>query len=419
MLINKLKQRLSNPFIRNVGWLGVAELVNRIFRLATTVTLAKAFSPYDYGIVSIIYTIFDFTSVLTLRTGIGAKIIQAEQEDLEVICNTSYWLNWILCGSLFILQCLAAYPIAQLYRNNQLILPLCTVALAYLIIPVYTIQATLIQRENRLKITAVCNALQGIVSNIIIVILALLGMKVWSVVWSMVLSYVVWTVVSYINHPWRPPKSFKLERWQEVTSFGGKLLGIDLLNKLRMYLDYLIIGPFLGIEALGVYFFAFNAGLGISQSLTNAFTSALYPHLCASRGDNKQLKKKFFGSLKTIFLIVVPLVVLQSSLAPFYVPIVFGQKWVAGVPVLILICLSAMPISLSRATSQLLQAVDKSHIDLYWNTIFTVIFAASLLLAVRGGIFWVAVAVLTTQAIAIPIFTLWVIQYVFPKNSEL
>jgi PST family polysaccharide transporter len=418
MLINKLKQRLSSRFLRNIGWLGVAELVNRIFRLATTVTLAQTFNPYDYGLVSIIYTIFDFTSILTLRTGIGAKIIQSEQEDLEVICNTSYWLNLILCVSIFIMQCIAAYPIAQLYGNKQLFLPLCAVALAYLIIPLYTIQATLIQRENRLKITAFSNASQGIASNIIIVILALLGMGVWSVVWSMVLSYLVWMVISYKNHPWRAPKSFKLERWQEVTSYGGKLLGIDILSRLRMYLDYLIIGPFLGIEALGIYFFAFNAGLGISQSFINAFTSALFPHLCASRGDNKQLKKQFYGSLKTIFLIVVPLVVLQSSLAPFYVPIVFGQKWVTGIPVLALICLSAVPISLSRATSQLLQAVDKSHIDLYWNAIFTIIFAAALLLTVRGGIVWVAAAVLITQSVAMPIFTFWVIRYVFPKKPE-
>jgi O-antigen/teichoic acid export membrane protein len=84
-----------------------------------------------------------------------------------------------------------------------------------------------------------------------------------------------------------------------------------------------------------------------------------------------------------------------------------------------LICFSALPISLSRATSQLLQAVDKSHIDLYWNIIFTVIFAASLLLAVQEGIFWVAAAVLISQAVALPIFTIWVSRSVFAKKSDL
>jgi len=419
MPINKLKQLLSDRFIRNIGWLGVAELVNRIFRLATTVTLARTFSPYDYGMVSVIYTIIEFASVFALRAGIGAKIVQAEEQELKVVCDTAYWINWILYGSLFIIQLVAAYPIARFYGNNKLIWPICVLASVYLMHPFFLIQSILIERENRLKVTALCTATQAILSNIIIVILAVLGMGVWAVVWSMVLTYPVWIVINYINHPWRPPTSFTLERWQEITSYGSKLLGVDLLGRLRMNLDYLLVGGFIGIEALGLYFFAFNAGLGISQSILNSITVALFPHLCAARGNAKQLKKQFLGSLKTIALILVPLVFLQSSLSPFYVPIIFGQKWVTAIPILILICLSAVPIALSRATSQLLQTVDKTHIDFYWNMIFTVIFAASLLLTVREGIFWVAVAVLITQAVAMPIFTVWVSRTIFAKNSNL
>lgn len=416
MPINKLKQVLSNGFIRNLGWLGVAELVNRIFRLATTVTLARTFSPYDYGMVSVIYTIIEFASVFALRAGIGAKIIQTDDEELKVICNTSYWLNWIVYGLLFIIQCVAAYPIAQFYGNNQLIFPICTLALIYLMCPLFVVQSILIERENRLKVTALCNATQAILSNIILVILAVKGMGVWAVVLSMVLTYPVWIVINYLNHPWRPPKTFTLERWQEITSFGSKLLAVDLLGKLRMNLDYLVVGRFLGIEALGLYFFAFNAGLGISQSILNSITVALFPHLCAARGDDKQLKKQFFSSLKMIALILVPLVFLQSTLSPYYVPMIFGQKWVSAIPVLILICLCAVPIALSRATSQLLQALDKTHIDFYWNMIFTAIFAVSLLITVQRGTLWVAASVLITQAVAMPLFTLWVTRSVFTKN---
>ncbi|AKG21026.1 lipopolysaccharide biosynthesis protein [Calothrix sp. 336/3] len=416
MVINKLKHLSSDRFLRNVGWLGVAEIVNRIFRLATTVTLARFLNAYDYGVISIIYTIFDIGNVLTIRAGIGAKIIHAEEKDLKVVCDTSYWLNWILGISLFIFQCLVAYPLAFFYKNNGLILPICAVGLIYLMMPIYTVQSTLIERENSLKITAIANAVQSIVTNLMTVILAWRGFGVWAVVLSMICSYIPWVVIILLNHSWRPPNRFTLDNWQQIASFGSKLLGVDLLSRVRMYLDYMIIGPFLGLEALGMYFFAFNAGLGISQSVINAFTSALFPHLCAARNDKKELQTQFFRSLKTIGLIVVPLVALQITLAPFYVPIVFGQKWVPGIPILILICLSAIPLSLSRATSQLLQAVDKTQVDLYWNLIFTVFFAASLLVAVQGGILWVAIAVLFTQLIAMPIFGIWVIRQVFGKR---
>ncbi|UBF27328.1 lipopolysaccharide biosynthesis protein [Kovacikia minuta CCNUW1] len=417
MLIQKLRGLSSDQFVRNLGWLGAAELTNRVFRLLTTVTLARVFTPYDYGMVSVIYTVFDIAGSLSLTSGIRAKIVQADEEDVEQICNTSYWLFWIICGSLFIVQCLAAYPIARFYQNNQLILPICVVGLIFLTYPTFLVQAALIERENRLKVIAWCAASQAIVANIILVVLALLGLKVWAVVWSMVLSFPVWIIIANLNQPWRVSKSFNLASWQELISFSGKILGAELLFKFRLNVDYLIVGRFLGLEALGLYFFAFNAGLGISQSILNSLSAAWYPNYCQVRGDLQQLHKRFVNSFKTIAAVVVPVVLLQTSLAHFYVPIVFGAKWSGAVPILVLICLSAIPLAMSMSTSQLLRSVDKTNLDFGWNLFFTGFFVVSLLLAVPHGIFWVAATVLITQVIAVPAFTFWVNRLVFSAKT--
>ena len=179
MFITKFKQLTSGQFVRNVGWLGGAELANRVFRLGTTVTLARMFTPEDYGLMAVIYTAFDFANVFTLRGGIGAKIIQSDEKDVKTIADTSYWLNWIMCGSIFIIQCIAAFPVAQFYNNSQLVFPLCVAALTYLMFPLYLVNSALIERENRLKITAICNVVQSIVSNTIIITLALFGVGRW------------------------------------------------------------------------------------------------------------------------------------------------------------------------------------------------------------------------------------------------
>lgn len=416
MLSNKLKMHkfkhiLSSQFIRNVGWLGGAELINRVFRLATTVTLARTFSPQDYGLVAVVYTVMDFSNVFTLRGGIAAKIIQADEQDVKTICDTAYWLNWILCSSLFIIQCSAAFVLAPYFSNSKIILPLCTVACIYLMLPLFTIHSALIERENRLKITAICNATQSIFSNLITVILALLGMGVWSVVWAMVLTTPIWIVVNWKNHSWRPTKYFQLERWQEILHFGKNLLLLEFLNKLRMNLDYLVIANFLGIEALGIYFFAFNAGLGISMNVINTFMSALFPYICAVRSDYTQFKQRYFSSLRKIALVVVPLILAQSLLAPLYVPIIFGQKWVVAIPVLIMICLSVIPRTFAWTVSLLLNAIDKTHIRLYVDIVFTVVFAVSIVLAVNWGIFWVAAAVLLSHVLILPPFIIWAHRY--------
>jgi PST family polysaccharide transporter len=415
MLINKLKHVLSGQFIRNVGWLGGAELANRIFRLGTTITLARMFSPQDYGLMAVVYTTYDFASVFTLRGGIGAKIIQADEQDVKTISDTSYWLNWILCLAIFIIQCLAAFPIAQFYGSKQIILPLCTAAIVYLMFPFFVINSALIERENRLKITALCNATQSLLGNILTVILALMGMGVWAIVWSMVLTTPVWIVINWMNQSWRPPKSFKLERWQEIVSFGFDLLGVGFLNRLRSNIDYLIVGKFLGIEALGIYYFAFNAGFGISMNVVNAFTGALFPYLCQVRNNIKQLQERFISSLKKTYLIVLPLIVLQASLAPFYVPLVFGQKWIPAIPILIVICLSALPLPIYLSVQYLLNAVDKTRISLYCTLIYTVIFAIFVLISVQWSIFSVAVAVLIHRILE-SIFQIGASKYVLTQK---
>lgn len=416
MLINRLKQILSGQFIRNVGWLGAAELVNRIFRLGTTVTIARMFDSQEYGLMAIVYTVFDFGTVFTLRGGVGAKVVQADEQDLPVICDTSYWLNWILCVTIFIVQCIAAFPIAQFYRDRQIVLLLCVAATTYLMFPLFLVHDALIQRENKLKVTALCNATQSISSNIIIVSLSLLGMGVWSIVWAMVLTTPVWIIITWSNHSWRPPKSFTLQGWRKIASFGRNLLGVDLLDKLRMNLDYLIIGRFLGIEALGLYYFAFNAGYGITMNVVNTFMSALFPYICAARLDYQQFKHRYFSSLKKVILVAVPFILLQSLLAPLYVPIVFGHKWIPAIPILITICLSVIPRIFGWSSSLLLNAVDKSDINLKINVIFTTIFAVTILLTVKEGIFWVAAAVLISHVLLLPVFALWTHRYVFNKD---
>ncbi|MBC8123121.1 MAG: lipopolysaccharide biosynthesis protein [Gemmatimonadaceae bacterium] len=415
-LLEWLQKKLSDRFIRNVGWLGAAQLSNRVFRLAATVVLARWLSPSDYGLAAVVLTTNEFLTVFT-RSGIGSKIIQASAEDLDELCDTAYWLNWILCGSLFVLQCLLAVPIGWFYGKSEIALPIGVMAVVYLLVPLGYIQAMLLMRENRLKITAITNAAQLSCDCVLTIVFALLGMGLWALILPKVLVAPIWVIINYANHPWRAPRRFTLKRWPEIVAFARNILGVELLTTLRGNIDYLIVGRVLGVEALGVYYFAFNAGLGISLGVISAFSSALYPHLCAVNTDPEQLKVRFFSGLKTIALVAVPLVLLQSSLAPIYVPIIFGEKWVAAgaVPVLILVCLSALPRPFADAASQLLHAVNRTHLDLQWNLFFTLVLVAAIAVSTPWGIGGVALAVLVCHVLALPPFAVWTTRMLFAK----
>lgn len=416
MLISRIQKYLSGPYICNVGWMAGAEIAHRFIRLASTVILARVFTPQDYGLMAIIYTIFDFFQVLTLRGGVGAKIIQADEQDVNAICNTAYWLNWICCSSLFIIQSLAAFVVSFFSEGKPLALPLFAVAFTYLAYPLFAIHITLIERENRFKVTAICNVSASLVSSTITATFALMGMGIWSIVCSLMSIFPVWIVIAWKFHSWRPPLRFNIERWREVIGFGSSLLMNEVLNKLRTNIDYLIVGRYLGVQALGVYYFAFNAGSGITVSILNTFMSPMYPYICAVKNNYSEFKERYFRSLKKVTIILVPIILLQASLAPIYVPIVFGSKWVVAIPVLILICLSVIPLIYNWAAGLLLNSINKPRVPVQVSLVSTTIFIISLLAVVKAGIIWVAATVLLNQVIVSSIFTIWMNRFALKEK---
>lgn len=410
-------KKFDSPFSRNLGWLGLSGGVIRVTRLITTVVLARFLTQHDYGLAAIVLTINDMVRVFT-RNGIGTRLIQAPAEKIKVLAQSAYWLNWLICIGLCLLQCAASFPLAWFYRDQQLILPICVMAISLLLIPHGLVQAALIQRENRLKAIAMVEMIQFSTDNLLSLVFAIAGFGMWSIILPKLLVPPIWVYIMLKNHPWRPKFKFTSTGWGDLLSFGRNVLGVELLNNLRGNLDYLIVGRFLSIEALGIYYFAFNAGLGISMGIITSIKSALLPHLCDARDNMAHFKQRYYSSLKTITAIIVPMVILQSSLAPIYVPIVFGEKWIPAIPVLILVCLSAIPRPFADSASQLLIAVDKPQIDLIWNVFFTVLFSIGLLIGVRWQSVGVAATVLIIHAVCLPLFSLWATKYVFKSQIQ-
>ncbi|NJN09067.1 MAG: lipopolysaccharide biosynthesis protein [Richelia sp. RM2_1_2] len=436
-----IKKKVSSQFIRNLGWLGMAEIFYRVLRLGLVVIIARYLTRYDYGLGAIILAVREF-AITFADVGIGAKIIQADEKELPQLCISAFWLNWLIFASLFMIQAIAAFPIAWFYQSKEIIFPIIITGIAYLIWPIHGIHKTLIQRENRFKVIAFTNTVQYSISGILTALFAVMGMGVWAFALPVVIVAPLEIIIYYKYHSWRPREGFTTVYWDEILNFGKHILGVGLLKTLRNNLDYLIVGRFVGIEELGIYFFGFNAGLGISLSIINAISSVMLPHLCSARTEWLEFQHRYFHSLRTIALIIVPFVLFQASLAPIYVPIVFGQQWISAIPILILICLSAIPRPFADAASQLLVAVGKPHLDLRWNVIFTSLFALFLFMGVNIPIIantfldfdtvdsltlilgknWkvigIALSVLLVHGIFLPFFTIWATGYIFPKKLQ-
>ncbi|MCP3891202.1 MAG: oligosaccharide flippase family protein, partial [Desulfobulbaceae bacterium] len=144
---------VTDRFVRNTSWIGVSELMARVSRLLTAVALARYLTLEQFGVAALAMTVHELVKVFN-ENGIGAKIIQVPEAQLEAVCNTAYRLNWVVCGGLFVMQCLLAFPIAWFYQQPDLVWMIMLLAVVYLMMPIALVQTFLIQRQNRLKVTA-------------------------------------------------------------------------------------------------------------------------------------------------------------------------------------------------------------------------------------------------------------------------
>jgi len=394
----------SDAFLSGAGWLGMAQVIGRIFRLLTTLIVARLMTPEYFGLAAIALASNELAHVVA-RFGTSAFIVQARDEQLHNSKHIANALNWVIGIFLFTLQCAAAYPIALWYGAPEVFWPICVLALSYLIMPLGEMHAALNQRNNHLDALAKGDIFQAIGDSILTIILAVAGFGVWALILPKVLVVPLWIIpqrrrVKYVAK-W--PKDWALTR--TIVRFGRQVLGVELLTIFRTNIDVFIVGSTLGVNALGIYFFAMNAGLGITRSLLSALSRALYSYLCGST-DERPIRERFKRGLLLVLLVVVPWVALQASAAQWYVPVIFGTQWVehGAVPILIIFCLAGIPLALNESASQYLRATGRTKQDLNWYLPFTVLYTTALLIGVQWGIVGAALSVLIIYIINTPVY---------------
>ncbi len=396
-LTSRLRQRLAkhqdHRLLTNIGWLTVGMVTNRVLRLLITIVVARTLSQADYGLIALIFTTHEMIG-LFLQRCTNIKLIQAPKQELNALCETTASMNWLLGGGLFLIQCLTGWVLSQAYQAPDLFLPMCALAITYLQLPISMVQAALNVREGKLQVVAKIEVVQTLLDTIAVLALIYAGAGLWALVIPRLITPLIWVMGHRTACQWRSNSSWSFLGWRSILSYGSNLLLIDGLQLLRQNADYLLIGYFLGVEALGLYFFAFNAGLGIATSFSMAISNALLPHLCESADEPDTLKMRYRRGLTLTLLLIGSLMLLQTSLAPFYVPIVFGDDWVerGSVELIVILCLVALPKSLIDVSSQYLRAENRPDTDLQLQTMLTVSLLTGFGVAVTVGLKAVAVA---------------------------
>ena len=391
------------PLLRGLGLMGTSELVNRASRLVTAVVLARCLGIEEFALLSVVLTTYELVRILTYN-GFGARIVQAQEDELGAVCSTVGRMNWALGLGLAILHLLLAWPLGKLYGSSEIAWMTVALAGVYLVYPASMVQVFLAQRQNRLGLTATMSAVQVSMDNLLSAGLALSGFGPWSAVLPKLVVAPVWVLIFRWRVPVLPHGRPSRAKAREILAYSRCVLGAETLNTLRQHVDKLVIGKVLGLTALGYYAFAVSAGVGITTSVVGAFGTAVLPFLCGGRDDRAEMRRRFRLALGIMIAVTVPVILLQSALAPLYVPIVFGARWIPAIPVLVILCLSALARPIMTPVTMALRATGAVDSELRQATVSAILFALGLCAGLPFGIEGVAVGVLAAALLPVPFF---------------
>lgn len=340
---------------------GVAEIATRLVRIVAIVTIAHRISPETMGAAALALSLFELVRVLA-NAGIGQRIIAADALDLDATCRTARTLFWGWCGAIALLQLIVAGVMAMLFDNRDVAAMLAVLSAVYLLMPGGLVQVFLLMRAGRLGVTARIAATQTLADHILSMLLVLVWPSAWALVLPKLLTAPIWLVLVRRAMPWRPAPGSDRVPLRHFTRFGVGVIVTDLVGAARQQLDKLIVGAMLGTKALGIYYFAFNAGVGITNSFVASLSIVLFPHLCAAK--TRALRLRRLGqSLGLALALFLPVTLTQVLLAPVYVPLLFGAHWASAAPLVAILGLGAVPMIFASVATAWLRAENAPGID--------------------------------------------------------
>jgi O-antigen/teichoic acid export membrane protein len=394
-----VRKVLADRLMRNIGWYGLAEFANRFTRLVTTVVLARWLIPHDFGIAAIAITTFEIIRVLA-QYGIGQAVIRAPIEHLESLCATAYRASWVMCLLAFALQIGTGTVIASILGYTEVFWMIASLSLVYLTLPFGQVHAHLIVRANRLHVLAGIAVVQVALDNLLTAAFAVGGFGAWAVVLPKLVTAPIWIIGMRRAQTWKRNPAAGYAPMSSLMSFALPVIGSELLVAARFNLDKVLVGAILGVEALGSYYFVFNAGLGFALSITSSLSASVYPHLAEVAANRRTLLGRYDELLLRAALPCAVIIALQAALSLFYVPLVFGSRWDAVAWLVAVLCSSAIVKPLFDSASQLLRATGHPRIELAASALLTTTSLLALAAALPFGLAYGVIA-LSLTAVAV------------------
>ena len=396
---------LKQKVLKGSLWLYVLQGFSIGLLIIQTVVLARLLAPEHFGIVGI-YLIISAAIESFTKTGFSKALVQRKNIDSDFL-DTAWTVSIIRGLILFTLLFLCSTIVVEFFNTPKALPVIRVLGFSILLQGFYNPGTVYFSRDLDFFKQFLWKG-GGVLANFLTSIpLVFILRNEWAIVWGMLASNIVVTVLSFSLNSYRPKLKFKYEVFKKLFTYSKWLLLSGIIAFFIKQGDKIFVTKLLGETLLGIYIIAWRFAR-IPQLLTKPLPNALFPAYSKFQDNPKALKEKYIETLKVISLFYIPLVGGMIVLARPFISIFLGEKWVAAViPTQILTAAVGIGVLISISLS-LFNATGKTSFAFKTNLIG--LLALSVLVYPLVNNYGVAGAALCFVSIALARLIVWKIE---------
>ncbi|SES89590.1 Membrane protein involved in the export of O-antigen and teichoic acid [Nitrosospira multiformis] len=404
------KTEIINKILSGARWSIVFRLIAQVISWVSTIVVVRFITPDDYGLNTMLRAPLELLLLLS-TLGLDLALIRTKNIEQDDLHNIFGWLL-VINGLLFLAYFFGGSLIAAYFNEPGLEQLARVLAFIFLLIPFRVIPNAILDRHLNFKFKSLVELITSVSAAITTLVLAIMGAGVWALVAGTLISNMLQIILLMILQPWFIMPSLNFSAVRRMMAFGGVLVLGGTIIKVTENLAFLVVGPILGAELLGIFVAAFELALLPLSKIMAVINPIIFPAFSKFQEHRDDAAHYLGKSLGIISLGMLPVMIGTACIAPEFVPLVLGAKWSAAVTPLILLSIS-MPF---RMTTSFLRPVINSmgRADLTVKSAITGL-AVLLPLALIGanyGAIGLALAVLASELI-VAFYTISICKVVF------
>lgn len=363
------------------AWLIAVRFVSRTLGVVSTLVVARALVPGDFGLVAMA-TAFSQSVDAFSEVGLREALVRhpTEASDLYDTAFTMQAVRGFLTASVIA----AAVPFAGRWFGEPRLAPILLILAALAVASGFeNIAIAEFQRTFRFGMEFGLRILPRFLQVATAIVASLLLHSYWALVIAIGVFKLSRLAATYALHPHR--SGLTLRHWRELVGFSFWTWAGSIARVAWDRSDAFIIAPALGATAFGIYSLGWEVGsLPVTELLAPA-AAVLFSGFAEARrrGDPDSLSP--VSAMTLLLFAMMPLALAISSAAGPVVTVVLGAKWHAAAPLVAIAAINCVMAPFSWISVSLLSATGRVARNFVVAALGAAVRIGLLVYAVRTG----------------------------------